>query len=120
NKVNLVARLKAANPVGKALILSSHMDVVQAVASDWTFDPFSGEISNGYVYGRGALDMKGMGIMELMTVLLLKRLGVELTRDVLLLHTSDEETGSTLGAKLLVDEHYADLDPAFVLDEGGS
>jgi acetylornithine deacetylase/succinyl-diaminopimelate desuccinylase-like protein len=120
DKVNQASWLRAKRPIGKAIALSSHMDVVQAVASDWTFDPFSGEIANGYVYGRGTLDMKGMGIMELLSVLLLKRLGVELTRDVLLLHTSDEEIGSTLGAKLLVDEHYADLDPAFVLDEGGS
>jgi acetylornithine deacetylase/succinyl-diaminopimelate desuccinylase-like protein len=120
DKVNMACWLRAERPRGKAIALSSHMDVVQAVASDWTFDPFSGEISDGYVYGRGTLDMKGMGIMELMSVLLLKRLGVELTRDILLLHTSDEEIGSTLGAKLLVDEHYDDLDPAFVLDEGGS
>jgi acetylornithine deacetylase/succinyl-diaminopimelate desuccinylase-like protein len=120
DKVNVASWLRAERPVGKAIALSSHMDVVQAVASDWTFDPFSGEVSDGYVYGRGTLDMKGMGIMELLTVLLLKRLGVELSRDVLLLHTSDEEIGSTLGAQLLVDEHYADLDPAFVLDEGGS
>jgi acetylornithine deacetylase/succinyl-diaminopimelate desuccinylase-like protein len=120
DKVNMVARLRAEQPVGKAIALSNHMDVVQAVASDWTFDPFSGEIADGYVYGRGALDMKGMGVMELVTLLLLKRQGVELARDVLLMCTSDEETGSTLGAKLLVDEHYGDLDPAFVLDEGGS
>jgi acetylornithine deacetylase/succinyl-diaminopimelate desuccinylase-like protein len=120
DRVNMASWLRAERPHGKAICLSSHMDVVQAVASDWTFDPFSGEISDGYVYGRGTLDMKGMGIMELLAVLLLKRLGIELTRDVLLLHTSDEEIGSTLGAKLLVDEHYADLDPAFVLDEGGS
>ena len=120
DKVNLASWLRAERPVGKAIALSSHMDVVQAVASDWTFDPFSGEVADGYVYGRGTLDMKGMGIMELLAVLLLKRLGVGLTRDVLLLHTSDEEVGSTLGAKLLVDEHYDDLDPAFVLDEGGS
>ncbi len=120
DKVNIASWLRAERPVGKAIALSSHMDVVQAVASDWTFDPFSGEISNGYVYGRGTLDMKGMGIMELMAVLLLKRLGVELSRDILLLHTSDEEIGSALGAGLLVRENYADLDPAFVLDEGGS
>src|SRR4051794_38593500 len=120
DKVNMASWLRAERPQGKAVCLSSHMDVVQAVASDWTFDPFSGEISDGYVYGRGTLDMEGMGIMELVAVLLLKRLNVPLTRDVMLLHTSDEETGSTLGAKLLVDEHYDDLDPGFVLDEGGS
>ena len=74
-KVNLVARLTSDNPVGKPLVLSSHMDVVQAVAADWRFDPYSGEVADGYVYGRGTLDDKGMGVMELMTVLLLKRSG---------------------------------------------
>ena len=120
NKVNLVARLTAKNPVGKALVLSSHMDVVGAVASDWTFDPYSGEISNGYIYGRGTLDDKGMGIMNLMTMLLLKRNNVELDRDVIALYTCDEEIGSPLGAQFMVENHFADLDPAFVLDEGGS
>ena len=119
-KVNLVARLRAENPVGKPLLLSNHMDVVQAVASDWTFDPYSGEIADGYVYGRGALDMKGMGVMELLTMLLLKRRNVELSRDVILQCTCDEEIGSTLGAKWMVDNHFEDLDPAFMLDEGGS
>jgi len=119
NKVNLVARLAAQNPVGKPLVLSHHMDVVQAIASDWTFDPYSGEISDGYIYGRGTLDDKGMGIMELLTMLLLKRRDVELSRDVLMLATCDEEIGSPLGAKFMVENHFADLDPAFVLDEGG-
>lgn len=119
-KVNLVARLSAANPVGKPLLLSSHMDVVQAVAADWRFDPYSGEVADGYVFGRGSLDDKGMGVMELMTVLLLKRRNVELSRDVILLATCDEEIGSPMGARWMVDNHFDDLDPAFVLDEGGT
>jgi acetylornithine deacetylase/succinyl-diaminopimelate desuccinylase-like protein len=119
-KVNLVARLKADKPVGKPLLLSSHMDVVQAVADDWRFDPYSGEVADGYVYGRGTLDDKGMGIMELMTMLSLKRHRVPLARDVIMLATCDEEIGSPMGARWLVENHFADLDPAFVLDEGGS
>jgi acetylornithine deacetylase/succinyl-diaminopimelate desuccinylase-like protein len=119
-KVNLVARLTAQNPVGKPLLLSSHMDVVQAVASDWTFDPYSGEISEGYIYGRGTLDDKGMGVMNLMTMLLLKRNSVELDRDVITMYTCDEEIGSPLGAQFMVENHFTDLDPAFMLDEGGS
>ncbi len=118
-KVNLVARLRSEAPVGKPLILSNHMDVVQAVAADWTFNPYSGEVANGHVYGRGALDMKGMGVMELMAVLALKRRGVTLKRDVILLCTCDEEIGSVMGAAWLVENHFGDLDPAFVLDEGG-
>lgn len=118
-KVNLVARLRAERPVGKPLLLSSHMDVVPAVASDWQFDPYSGEVADGYVYGRGSLDDKGMGIMELMTLLLLKRHNVQLSRDVIMLATCDEEIGSPMGARWMVENHFADLDPAFVLDEGG-
>ncbi|HEV7666553.1 MAG TPA: M20/M25/M40 family metallo-hydrolase [Chloroflexota bacterium] len=118
-KVNLVARLHATDPVGKPLLLSNHMDVVQAVAADWRFDPFSGEIADGYVYGRGALDMKSMGVMELITMLLLKRHNVALARDVILLCTCDEEIGSPMGARWMVEQHFDALDPAFVLDEGG-
>ncbi|MBV9599047.1 MAG: M20/M25/M40 family metallo-hydrolase [Chloroflexi bacterium] len=119
-KVNLVARLSAAQPVGKPLLLSHHMDVVQAVAADWRFDPYSGEVADGYVFGRGTIDDKGMGIMELMTMLLLKRHNVELKRDVIMLATCDEEIGSPMGARWMVETHFDDLDPAFVLDEGGT
>ena len=118
-KVNLVARLRAANAVGKPLLLSHHMDVVQAVAADWRFDPFSGAVADGYVFGRGSLDDKGMGVMELMTLLQLKRHQVELSRDVIMLATCDEEIGSPMGARWMVATHFDDLDPAFVLDEGG-
>ena len=119
-KVNLVARLRAASPVGKPLLLSHHMDVVQAVAADWRFDPYSGEVADGHVYGRGSMDDKGMGIMELMTMLLLKRRGIELARDIIMLSTCDEEIGSPMGARWMVNNHFDDLDPAFVLDEGGT
>ena len=118
-KVNLLARLPARAPRQKPLVLSNHMDVVQAVAADWSFDPYSGAVANGYVYGRGALDMKGMGVMELMTLLLLRRLEAPLERDVLLLCTCDEEIGSVNGAAWLAEHHFADIDPGLLLDEGG-
>lgn len=119
-KVNLVARLRAEHPVGKPFLLSHHMDVVQAIAADWRFDPYSGEVADGYIYGRGSIDDKGMGIMELMTMLLLRRHNVQLTRDVIMLATCDEEIGSPMGARWMVDNHFDDLDPAVVLDEGGT
>lgn len=119
-KVNLLARLRSPRPRGKPLLLGNHMDVVPAVGSEWTIDPFSGRVADGYVWGRGALDMKGMGVMELMAVLLLARLDVELERDVILLCTCDEEIRSDLGTKWMVDRHFDELDPAFVLNEGGS
>lgn len=119
NKVNFVARLTAKDPVGKPLLLSHHMDVVPAIASDWTFDPYAGAIKDGFVYGRGAIDDKSMGVMTVLTLALLKRRGVELARDIIMLGTCDEEIGSPLGAQFMVENHFADLDPAFVLDEGG-
>jgi len=119
-KVNLLARLRSDKPQGKPLLLSNHMDVVPANAEDWRFPPFSGEVADGYVYGRGTLDDKGMGVMELLTLLLLKRQDIKLSRDVLMLCTCDEEIGSPMGAHWLVENHFADLDPEFVLDEGGS
>jgi acetylornithine deacetylase/succinyl-diaminopimelate desuccinylase-like protein len=118
-KVNLLARLACDAPVGKPFLLTSHMDVVQAVESDWQFPPFAGEVADGYIRGRGALDDKGMGVMELLTLILLKRRGAPLKRDVLLLGTCDEEIGSVLGARWLLEHHFADIDPEFVLDEGG-
>jgi acetylornithine deacetylase/succinyl-diaminopimelate desuccinylase-like protein len=118
-KVNLVSRLSADKPVGKPLLLSHHMDVVQAIAVDWRFDPYSGEVADGNVFGRGSLDDKGMGIMELMTMLLLKRQNANLSRDVIMLATCDEEIGSPMGARWMVENHFADLDPEYVLDEGG-
>jgi acetylornithine deacetylase/succinyl-diaminopimelate desuccinylase-like protein len=119
-KVNLLARLSSPAPTERPLVLSNHMDVVQAVAADWSFDPYSGAVADGYVYGRGALDMKGMGVMELMTVLLLRRLRVPLDRDVLLLCTCDEEIGSVNGAQWLAANHFEDIDPGLLLDEGGT
>lgn len=120
DKVNLLARLRSAHPRGKALLLGSHMDVVPAVEADWTVDPFGGLVADGYVHGRGALDMKGMGVMELMAMSLVARAGVELERDVILLCTCDEEVPSELGTKWMVDRHLDALDPAYVLNEGGS
>lgn len=119
-KVNLLARLPAGRPTAGSIVLANHMDVVPAVAEDWTIDPFGGEVRGEHIYGRGALDMKGMGVMELMAMLLVARAGVELDRDLILLCTCDEEVPSALGTKWMVDRHLEELDPACVLDEGGS
>jgi acetylornithine deacetylase/succinyl-diaminopimelate desuccinylase-like protein len=81
--------------------------------------PFEGLMRDGYVWGRGALDMKGMAVLELMTVLTLKRLGAKLRRPVRLLAVADEEAGSAYGAEWLDREHPELLDGAFVLNEGG-
>ena len=115
---NLYARLKGSG-AKKAIALVHHIDVVPAVASYWTLDPFGGEIRDGYVYGRGTLDMKGQGIAHLMAMIALKRSGVPLTRDVVFIANTNEETGGT-GAAEFVKQH-ADLvrDVEYLFTEGG-
>ena len=118
-KANLYARL-AGDGSARPLILLNHMDVVLASREYWTVDPFGGLIKDGAVWGRGALDMKGEAIAQLMTMLILKRAHVPLKRDIILLATSDEEIGAGVGAAWIV-EHQADLvkDAEFLLNEGG-
>lgn len=118
---SLVARLKAeGTPTDKPLCLLSHLDVVTADAGDWPADaqPLSGAIKDGFVWGRGALDMKGMGALELMTFVQLHRAKVPLRRDVLLLAVADEEVDNQ-GMHLLVDELWSELDCGVLINEGG-
>jgi len=116
---NIYARLKG-DGSKKPLILLNHLDVVPADRRFWSVDPFGGVVKDGYVWGRGAIDNKAMGIQELMTMLLLKRQGIPLKRDVIFLGTADEEAGGTYGAGYMVKEHFDLLkDAEFVLNEGG-
>src|SRR5207253_764053 len=87
----------------KALLLLHHIDVVPAVASEWTNPPFAGTRAGGYVFGRGALDVKSLGIAELMAFVELKRRGAKLTRDVVYLAVADEEMGGIHGARELLE-----------------
>ena len=103
----------------KPLILLNHMDVVPADASEWSFDPFGGEIRDGFICGRGALDMKGIGIMELMAFLHVKRQGITPCRDLIFLAVAEEETGGSQGAGFLMENHLDDFRGAIVLNEGG-
>src|SRR5437867_1064083 len=118
-KANLYARLRG-DGSARPLILLNHMDVVLASPEYWTVDPFSGLIKDGYVWGRGALDMKGEAIAQLMTMLILKRAHVPLKRDIIFLATSDEEIGAGVGAAWIA-EHQADLirNAEFLLNERG-
>lgn len=118
-RVALVGRL-AGDGTRRALMLSNHMDVVPVQREFWSVDPFGGEVRDGRIYGRGAIDMKSVGVMHLYAMLLLKRLGLPLARDVVFLATPDEETGSTYGMAWLV-KHRPDLfDVECSLNEGAS
>ena len=116
---SVVARLKGSG-AGRPIILLSHLDVVPATASEWEVPPFAGIVRDGYVYGRGALDCKGVGVADAMAMFLLHRSGVRLKRDVIFLGTADEETGGTLGAGWMVENHFSLFSNAeLVLNEGG-
>ena len=118
-RANLYARVKG-NGTKKAIALVHHMDVVPVAEAYWTVPPFAGEVRNGFIYGRGALDMKGEGVAQLMALVALKRSGVPLTRDLVVIANADEELGST-GAITFAERH-ADLlrDVEFLFTEGGS
>ncbi len=118
-RANLVTKIAGRDPNKGALMLSSHTDVVPVERSGWTREPFSGEIHDGCVWGRGSIDMKSKGAMDLMLMIALKRAGVSPERDLILAAVADEEAGSEDGAKFLV-ERYPDLvRAAFVLNEVG-
>jgi len=120
-KAIVYARLKATvtPPAGKAILLLHHMDVVPADRTQWKTDPFAPAILGNELWGRGSMDMKGQGVAHLMAFLRLKRERVPIVRDVILLAEPDEEVGGALGARWMLSNHYAELDPEFVIDEGG-
>jgi acetylornithine deacetylase/succinyl-diaminopimelate desuccinylase-like protein len=103
-RANLRARLAGDGSLG-GIVLHHHIDVVYADRRYWTVDPFGGEIRDGYLYGRGALDMKSIGILQLAAVLAVRRARVPLRRDLVLLGTADEEAGSLHGARFIAEKH---------------
>ena len=115
---NVITRLKGTG--GKpSLLLLSHLDVVPANPKEWSVDPFSGAVKDGFVWGRGALDMKSMTAVEAVVIKLLKRNNVRLKGDVILAATADEEKGGEAGAGWLVRNHLDKVKADYVLNEGG-
>ena len=101
-RASLRARLAGDGSLG-GIVLHHHIDVVYADRRYWTVDPFGGVIADGYLYGRGAIDMKSTGILHLAAMLALKRGRVPLKRDLVFLATADEEAGSEFGAQFIAD-----------------
>ena len=117
---NVWARLKGGDGSKPALMLLSHMDVVPADPKYWSVDPFAATVKDGYLWGRGTLDTKTLGIVELEAFLSLHRLNVPLDRDVIFMATADEEAGASFGAGWVVEHHpEAFKGVGFVLNEGG-
>ncbi|WP_324788048.1 M20/M25/M40 family metallo-hydrolase [Streptomyces sp. H51] len=104
-RTNVVARIEGTDPAADALLVHGHLDVVPAEARDWTVHPFSGEVRDGVVWGRGAVDMKNMDAMILAVVRAWARLGVRPRRDLVIAFTADEEDSAADGSGFLAGEH---------------
>ena len=102
NRVNVVAKVEGADQSRPGLVLHGHIDVVPVNAADWSVDPFSGVIKDGFIWGRGAVDMKDMDAMILATVRMWQRIGYKPPRNILLVFFADEEAGSNYGSRWLV------------------
>jgi acetylornithine deacetylase/succinyl-diaminopimelate desuccinylase-like protein len=115
---NVITRLRGTGEK-PSLLLLSHLDVVAANPKEWSVGPFGGVVKDGFVWGRGALDMKSMTAMEVMVMKLLKRNNMKLKGDVILAATADEEKGGEAGAGWLVRNHPEKIRADYVLNEGG-
>lgn len=117
----VIARLRSAavpDPA-RALLLLGHTDVVGVEREKWSVDPFGGLVRDGYLWGRGALDMKSMVIANLAVMVALKRQGLRLHRDVIFLAAGDEEAGGEHGIEFAVRNHWLKIAAGFALNEGG-
>ena len=105
-QINLIARLPGRNRTKKPLVLMNHFDVVPVDRAAWSMDPFGGIVKDGSIWGRGALDMKGIGVMQLMAVITMKKYGIVPDRDIVLFATCDEESGGDLGVRWMLKNHH--------------
>ncbi|GAA2980015.1 MULTISPECIES: M20/M25/M40 family metallo-hydrolase [Streptomyces] len=104
-RTNVVARIPGTDPSADALLVHGHLDVVPAEPADWSVHPFSGEVRDGVVWGRGAVDMKNMDAMVLAVVRAWARAGVSPRRDIVVAYTADEEASAADGSGFLADRH---------------
>ncbi len=117
-RANLLSRISGRNK-GKPIILLSHIDVVPAKAEEWEVPPFSGELRDGFLYGRGAIDMKSQAICQLLAFTQLQKDGVKPERDIIYLATCDEEVGGQNGVEYMLKNMDELRNASFVLSEGG-
>jgi acetylornithine deacetylase/succinyl-diaminopimelate desuccinylase-like protein len=120
NRANLVARLKG-NGTKRPLLILAHTDVVGVQTEKWPVDPFGAVLKDGYIWGRGTVDDKDKLIAMLMTLILIKRSGAPLDRDLIFLAESGEEADTAgVGINFMVNQHFDEIDAEFALTEGGS
>lgn len=117
-RANVIARL-AGDGSRRPLLLMSHLDVVPAEPDKWEHLPFGGDVVDGFVWGRGAVDTKNLTAVTLVLMLRLKRDGVPLKRDVIFAATADEEMGGSAGMGWLAEHHFDLVDAEYAINEGG-
>lgn len=117
-RASIVARLKG-NGSKQPLLLLGHTDVVTVERENWQFDPFSGTVDDGKIFGRGAADDKGIVAVAFEILLALHRNGIALDRDVIFLGVADEEGGGNLGITYMVEHHLSAITAEFAINEGG-
>jgi acetylornithine deacetylase/succinyl-diaminopimelate desuccinylase-like protein len=115
---SVITRLKGAGEI-PSLLLLSHLDVVPANPQEWIVDPFGGIVKDGYVYGRGALDIKSLTVIEVVAMKLLKKNNIKLKGDVVLAATADEEKGGEEGAGYILKNYRDKIWCPYVINEGG-
>lgn len=118
-QTNLIVRIPGRDSSKKPLLLLNHFDVVPVDAKAWDIDPFGAVIRDGFIWGRGALDMKGIAVQQLTALLTLYKAGIKPARDIVLLSTADEESGGERGIQWMLANHASEIDAEYVLDEGG-
>jgi acetylornithine deacetylase/succinyl-diaminopimelate desuccinylase-like protein len=119
HRANLVARLPGRDPEAPRLLFLSHTDTVLADPAEWTVDPWSGELRDGHVWGRGALDMKGQAAAAAVAMAALASEGFEPEGDILYAATADEEVGEGYGVSWLCEEHPEAVRATYCVNEGG-
>jgi acetylornithine deacetylase/succinyl-diaminopimelate desuccinylase-like protein len=118
DRKNVIARLQG-DGTKPPLLLAAHLDVVPAEPESWRHPPFGGEIHDGYIWGRGAIDMKHMAVMSALVIARLKQEGVKLARDLIFAGVADEEAGCEHGSRWLVDHHPDRVRAEYALGEAG-
>lgn len=119
DRPNVIGRIRGDGTGGGPILLASHLDVVPVEEEHWDLDPFGAEIKDGYLYGRGAIDMKNMAAMSLSIAQGLKQSGVKLTRDLIVAFVADEEEGCHHGSKFLVEQHPELVQADYMIGEIG-
>lgn len=118
-RVSVIARLSATEPTGRPVMMMGHIDVVTVDRDQWERDPFSGDLVDGFIWGRGAVDMKGQVAAELAAFIALKQQNVPLSRDVIFCAFADEESGGEFGADYVWKHARHLIDAEFAINEGG-